>query len=71
MPPGAASSCRLLLDGVGSHGFTENLLADLLAAGGRFSWFQSLDPKRNRFFLNLRNHRKLQVIDGPSRSSAE
>ena len=55
---------RLLLDGVGSHGFTESLLADLLAAGGRFSWFQSLDPKRNRFFLNLRNHRKLQIVDG-------
>ena len=55
---------RLLLDGVGSHAFTESRLGDLLAAGGQFSWFQSLDPKRNRFFLNLRNHRKLQVIDG-------
>lgn len=55
---------RLLLDGVGSHAFTEDLLAAFTAAGGRFSWFQSLDPKRNRFFLNLRNHRKLQIIDG-------
>jgi cardiolipin synthase len=55
---------RLLLDGVGSHGFAESLLADLRKAGGQFSWFQSLDPKRNRFFLNLRNHRKLQVVDG-------
>ncbi len=55
---------RLLLDGVGSHGFTESLLKDFIAAGGHFSWFQSLDPKRNRFFLNLRNHRKLQVVDG-------
>jgi cardiolipin synthase A/B len=55
---------RLLLDGVGSHAFTEDLLGDFTAAGGHFSWFQSLDPKRNRFFLNLRNHRKLQVIDG-------
>jgi cardiolipin synthase len=57
---------RLLLDGVGSHAFTEGLLGDLRAAGGHFSWFQSLDPKRNRFFLNLRNHRKLQVVDGTS-----
>jgi cardiolipin synthase len=57
---------RLLLDGVGSHAFTESLLGDFLAAGGHFSWFQSLDPKRNRFFLNLRNHRKLQVVDGTS-----
>jgi len=55
---------RLLLDGVGSHAFAESLLSDFAAAGGQFSWFQSLDPKRNRFFLNLRNHRKLQVIDG-------
>jgi cardiolipin synthase len=57
---------RLLLDGVGSHGFNESLLADLRSAGGHFSWFQSLDPKRNRFFLNLRNHRKLQIVDGVS-----
>jgi cardiolipin synthase len=57
---------RLLLDGVGSHGFSESLLGELRAAGGHFSWFQSLDPKRNRFFLNLRNHRKLQVVDGVS-----
>ena len=55
---------RLLLDGVGSHAFAESLLRDYIGAGGHFSWFQSLDPKRNRFFLNLRNHRKLQVIDG-------
>ncbi len=55
---------RLLLDGVGSHGLAAELLADLTAAGGQFSWFQSLDPKRSRFFLNLRNHRKLQIIDG-------
>lgn len=55
---------RLLLDGVGSRGFSEKLLADYTAAGGRFSWFQSLDPRRKRFFLNLRNHRKLQIVDG-------
>jgi cardiolipin synthase len=55
---------RLLLDGVGSHGLTEGLLEDFKAAGGHFSWFQSLDPNRNRFFLNLRNHRKLQIVDG-------
>jgi cardiolipin synthase len=57
---------RMLLDGVGSHGFSEDQLEEFQAAGGKFSWFQSLDPKRNRFFLNLRNHRKLQVVDGLS-----
>jgi len=55
---------RLLLDGVGSHAFAESLLKEFTAAGGHFSWFQSLDPKRLRFFMNLRNHRKLQIIDG-------
>jgi len=55
---------RLLLDGVGSFGLTQALLADFRHSGGLFSWFQSLDPKRNRFMLNLRNHRKLQIIDG-------
>ncbi|MBL9190256.1 MAG: cardiolipin synthase [Opitutaceae bacterium] len=56
-------SVRLLIDEVGSNGFEEDALADFRAAGGKFSWFQSLDPRRNRFFLNLRNHRKLQIID--------
>jgi cardiolipin synthase len=55
---------RLLLDGVGSHGFSTGRLAEYRQAGGHFSWFQSLDPLRNRFFLNLRNHRKLQIVDG-------
>ncbi len=55
---------RLLLDGVGSHGLAEGQLAEFRQAGGHFSWFQSLDPKRLRFFMSLRNHRKLQIIDG-------
>jgi len=54
---------RLLLDGVGSFGLRRRQLNDFHAAGGRFAWFQSLDPKRGRFMLNLRNHRKLQIID--------
>jgi cardiolipin synthase len=57
---------RLLLDGVGSFGLSQALLTDFRKAGGNFSWFQSLDPKCNRFLLNLRNHRKLQIIDGAS-----
>jgi len=55
---------RLLLDEMGSSGFDERVLRDYRSAGGHFSWFQSLDLKRRRFFLNLRNHRKLQIIDG-------
>jgi cardiolipin synthase len=48
---------RLLLDGVGSFGLRRNQLNDFREAGGKFAWFQSLDPKRGRFMLNLRNHR--------------
>lgn len=55
---------RLLLDGVGSFGISRAFLADFRRAGGKFAWFESLDPMRNRFLLNLRNHRKLQIIDG-------
>jgi cardiolipin synthase len=55
---------RLLLDGVGSFGLRRRYLKDFRAAGGAFAWFQGLDPRRGRFVLNLRNHRKLQIIDG-------
>ncbi len=55
---------RLLLDGVGSPAPIKALLKEYRAAGGHFSWFQSLDPGRLRFFMNLRNHRKLQIFDG-------
>ncbi len=55
---------RLLLDGVGSHALAATHLSEYRAAGGQFAWFQSLDPRRNRFRLNLRNHRKLQIVDG-------
>jgi len=54
---------RLLLDGVGSFGLSRKQLKAFRAAGGEFAWFQGLDPKRGRFVLNLRDHRKLQIID--------
>jgi len=36
----------------------------LTEAGGHFSWFYSLPLWRHSRFMNLRNHRKLQIIDG-------
>jgi len=54
---------HLLLDGVGSFGLSRKQLNAFRAAGGEFAWFQGLDPKRGRFVLNLRDHRKLQIID--------
>ena len=55
---------RLLVDELGSFETKESFFAPLTAAGGEFSWFYTLHPRRNRYFLNLRNHRKLQIIDG-------
>jgi cardiolipin synthase len=55
---------RLLVDEIGSIGVGERFFAPLLEAGGRFSWFYTVHPRRNRYFFNHRNHRKLQIIDG-------
>jgi len=55
---------RLLLDQVGCLGVRRSFFAPLVEAGGRFSWFYSLPFRRHSRFMNLRNHRKLQIIDG-------
>jgi cardiolipin synthase len=55
---------RLLLDELGCLGLTRRYFRPLIDAGGEFSWCHTLYPRHNRYFFNLRNHRKLQVIDG-------
>lgn len=55
---------RLLLDQIGCFGLRRSFFAPLLEAGGQFSWFYSLPLWRHSRFMNLRNHRKLQIIDG-------
>ena len=55
---------RLLLDELGCLGLTQRYFRPLVEAGGEFSWCHTLYPRHNRYFFNLRNHRKLQVIDG-------
>ncbi len=55
---------RLLLDGVGSMFLSRRYIARLRAAGVRFAWFHPLNPLRRRWSLNIRNHRKIAVIDG-------
>ncbi len=57
---------RLLLDAVGSARATRAFFAPLLEAGGELAWFH---PARlwkvwRRPWLNLRDHRKIVVIDG-------
>ena len=56
---------RLLLDAIGSSRLSRRFLAPLLAAGVELAWFH---PVRLRWIwrprVNLRNHRKLVVVDG-------
>ena len=39
------------------------ILTTLTKAGGKFAWFRTAHPLRNRWTFTLRNHRKLQIID--------
>jgi cardiolipin synthase len=56
---------RLLLDAVGSARLSQRFIAPLRAAGAEIVWFHAFRLrwlKRPKF--NLRNHRKIAVIDG-------
>jgi cardiolipin synthase len=55
---------RLLYDAMGSFRLHHWLLHDFRAAGGKSSVFLPLDPFRRRVQINLRNHRKIIVVDG-------
>ncbi len=55
---------RLLYDSIGSFGLKDRDLAALRAAGGQAVAFLPLLWKRRPFTVNLRNHRKLLIIDG-------
>ncbi|HEX3818630.1 MAG TPA: cardiolipin synthase [Chthoniobacterales bacterium] len=54
---------RLLLDPVGCFGLRRSHFDRLVAAGGKFAWFRTAHPLRNRWTFTLRNHRKLQIVD--------
>lgn len=55
---------RLLLDAVGSSAVRARFLQPLLDAGGEVAWFHPIRLKFwKRPWLNLRNHRKVVVID--------
>ena len=55
---------RVLLDRIGCIRLRRSHFAPLVAAGGKFAWFRTAHPFRNRWTFSLRNHRKLQIIDG-------
>jgi cardiolipin synthase len=55
---------RLLYDAMGSIRFHRYLLAPLREAGGKSSVFLPLNPFRRRLQINMRNHRKIMIVDG-------
>lgn len=59
----AGVSCRLLLDDVGCFGISKNFIHELQQAGVKCAFFMPLRITRPWAF-QLRNHRKLAIIDG-------
>jgi cardiolipin synthase len=55
---------RLLYDAMGSHRLPARLLRPLVTAGGKTSTFLPINPLRRRIQVNMRNHRKILVVDG-------
>lgn len=55
---------RVLYDAMGSHRLHRRFLKPLFQAGGRACAFLPLDPLRRRIQVNMRNHRKIAVVDG-------
>ena len=61
----AGVKVRLLLDALGSSGASRQFLAPLREAGGEVAFFHGFRLRRLwRPRLNLRNHRKIVVVDG-------
>ncbi len=55
---------RFLYDSVGSYSLSSRMLNDLRAAGGKAAAFLPLLNPFYRLRVNLRNHRKIVVVDG-------
>jgi cardiolipin synthase A/B len=60
----AGVQVRLLYDAVGCWGLKSRLLRELTSAAGRAMAFLPLITPLRRFRINLRNHRKIVVVDG-------
>ncbi len=55
---------RLLYDAMGSYRLHRWMLRPLRQAGGKCSVFLPLNPFRRRIQINMRDHRKILVVDG-------
>jgi cardiolipin synthase len=60
----AGVEVRFLYDAMGSYTLRRRLLRQLVAAGGKYASFLPINPLRRRLQVNLRNHRKILVVDG-------
>jgi cardiolipin synthase len=60
----AGVEVRLVYDAMGSHHLKRRFLRPLLDAGGKAGAFLPLNPLSRRSQVNLRNHRKILVVDG-------
>jgi cardiolipin synthase len=60
----AGVEVRLMYDSAGSLWLSSRMLRPLVDAGGQVRDFLPINPLRSWLRLNLRNHRKITVVDG-------
>jgi cardiolipin synthase A/B len=60
----AGVEVRLLYDAMGTHRLSRRFLKSYVEAGGKHSVFLPVNPFRRRIQINMRNHRKILVVDG-------
>ncbi|MDM8546063.1 cardiolipin synthase [Candidatus Venteria ishoeyi] len=60
----AGVECRVLVDFIGSWGWSRHFLHRLRKSGVEVSYFLPVVPWRGRWRVNFRNHRKIAIIDG-------
>ena len=60
----AGVEVRLLYDAIGSRRLTRRLIREVRQGGVHLAPFMPLDPLRRRIQINMRNHRKIVVVDG-------
>lgn len=57
-------SVRCVIDGAGSFGFDSGLVAQMRTAGVQLAIFHPVGPWRRRWGWQVRDHRKLLIVDG-------
>jgi cardiolipin synthase len=55
---------RLVYDAMGTRHLSRSVLREFWAAGGKSCAFLPINPLRKRMQVNMRNHRKILVVDG-------